>query len=455
MQFKRILQVFAIFVLLLGNIGHVQAQAPQTALSIEINPTTLIAGETAVVSILLENVPAEGYTSAEFTCTYDPAHVSVSEISVADLFGADPATAINDPQAGMFIFAVAGKGGIKATADGTVFTFNAAGIQIGATTINCAARVSQGDDQLIDILPGTNTLTVNPTTGNWLTFTNPVYGFQFKYPSQGVIAEGATDVFARIDLSFTAGTNLREKYLEVIVQEFSSPCQSPLASQSMLQTSEMVTLNGIPFLKETGADAGAGNIYQWVAYSTPRDEACISLDFILHSLNPDNYEVPPPVFDYAAETALFDTSVSTFEWLVIPDGIFGGQVFASKPVTISVFSEGGTPITESLANMDGTFNLPLPPRTYVVFAKASGFLSAQGSVTVTSDILSTLPTISLLAGDIDGNNVIDQFDAMTIGMNYNTATPEPADLNSDGIINVLDLEALAKNYRVAGVQSWQ
>jgi hypothetical protein len=88
-------------------------------------------------------------------------------------------------------------------------------------------------------------------------------------------------------------------------------------------------------------------------------------------------------------------------------------------------------------------------------ATASGFLGAQGSVTLSNGATSTLPTISLLAGDIDNNNVIDQFDAMTIGMNYNTAIPAAADLTNDGTINVLDLELLARNYRKTGPLAWQ
>jgi len=51
--------------------------------------------------------------------------------------------------------------------------------------------------------------------------------------------------------------------------------------------------------------------------------------------------------------------------------------------------------------------------------------------------------------------VIDQFDAMTIGMSYNTAEPEAADLNADAIINVLDLELLAANYRAADALNWE
>jgi hypothetical protein len=51
--------------------------------------------------------------------------------------------------------------------------------------------------------------------------------------------------------------------------------------------------------------------------------------------------------------------------------------------------------------------------------------------------------------------VIDQFDALTIGMNYNGTTPAAADLNNDGVINVLDLELLAASYRQAGPTAWE
>ena len=93
--------------------------------------------------------------------------------------------------------------------------------------------------------------------------------------------------------------------------------------------------------------------------------------------------------------------------------------------------------------------------TNSVIASASGFLSAQRSVTITDGSTTTLPTITLIAGDIDGNNVIDQFDAITIGINYNMTVPASADLNNDGIINVLDLERLAQNYRKTGPVIWE
>jgi hypothetical protein len=56
----------------------------------------------------------------------------------------------------------------------------------------------------------------------------------------------------------------------------------------------------------------------------------------------------------------------------------------------------------------------------------------------------------LLAGDTDDNNLIDPFDALTIGMSFNSSVAAAADLYNDGIINVLDLEAPAKNNRKTG-----
>lgn len=41
-----------------------------------------------------------------------------------------------------------------------------------------------------------------------------------------------------------------------------------------------------------------------------------------------------------------------------------------------------------------------------------------------------MSAVPLPAGDIDNNGVIDQFDAMTIGMNYNASSPSAADLNN-------------------------
>ena len=268
-------------------------------------PVSINIDETATATVSLNNVPASGYTSAEFTCTYDSTLVQVSNIADSGLFGADAVMAVNGPQNGSFIVALAGSNGNKAATSGAAFTFSAKGLAAGNTTVDCTARVSSGDSILTS-----------------------------------------------------------------------------------------------------------------VASTGPASLAIVS--------------VPPPP----------------------TDGTLTGQVFASKSVTVSMFAEGVTP-APVVTNVDGTFSLAVPAGTYTVIASADGFLDAQGAAVLTAGNITIMPVVTLIAGDIDNNDVIDQYDAMTIGMSYNTVSPAAADLNNDGTINVLDLEIVASNYRMSGALAWQ
>lgn len=151
---------------------------------------------------------------------------------------------------------------------------------------------------------------------------------------------------------------------------------------------------------------------------------------------------------------VFDASVSPTP-TPATSSFVSGQVLASKPVTIQLFDASNALVVSQTINPDGTFNIEISGGTYTIVASAQGYLNAQGFITLTNGVTTTMQTVSLPAGDIDGNSVIDQFDALTIGMNYSASTPAAADLNNDGVINVLDLELLAANYRLSGALVWQ
>ena len=337
----------------------------QASVSTSVDPGSVNVGETAVVTVSLNNVPSEGYRSAEFTCNYNSALIQISNIQVTNLFGTDPAVAINDPQNGSFIVAIAGSNGSKATTSGAAFTFHATGLQSGQTAIECNVRISKGDN-ILTSLPATSTsLTINgeaPTS----TFT--------PTPFDTPTSTSETPVGSPTSTSSTP--------VETVTATLSTPVESPTP-----------TVTSTP-----------------VASPTP--------------------------------TAL-------------PDGTITGKVIASKPVTVSLFNATDEVVTSVTANPDGTFSLTAPGGAYTIVATASGFLSAEGSANIPAGGTATKPEITLLAGDIDGNNVIDQFDALTIGMNYNGTTPSAADLNNDSVINVLDLELLAANYRETGPTVWE
>jgi hypothetical protein len=382
----------------------------QTSVSTTANPTSINVGESAVVTVSLNNVPAEGYTSAEFTCTYNASLVEVSNITVTNLFGADPAVAINGPQNGSFIVAIAGSNGNKATTNGAAFTFTATGLQAGQTAIECEARVSKGD----------NILTSIPSTGTNLT----------------IVGSAATPTFTPTPAPSSTPTS-------------STPVGSPNPTSSTpvgSPTATSTTPEGSP-TPTSSTPVGSAT----PTSSTPDGSPTPT------SSTPVGTATPTSATPVESPTPTSATPVGSPTPTSTPanPGILTGQVLAGKPVIVSLYDSNNTLVDSKAANSNGTFTLAASTGIYAVRATASGFLSAQGSATLTEGSNSTMPTVTLLAGDIDGNNVIDQLDAITIGMNYNAAIPTAADLNNDGVINVLDLELLAQNYRETGPIVWQ
>jgi hypothetical protein len=153
----------------------------------------------------------------------------------------------------------------------------------------------------------TPTGTTSSTTG---LYQNTKYNFSFRLPSGAKIVD-QTDTVGYVTLPIvTAGTNLREKYIQIHVVEGATPCVSPAMDNPV--TNENVTINAIPFTKQTGQGAGAGHRYDWTAYSTTYNNACISLAFVLHSVNPGVYSTQPPEFDMAKETEVISTTIATY-----------------------------------------------------------------------------------------------------------------------------------------------
>jgi hypothetical protein len=91
-----------------------------------------------------------------------------------------------------------------------------------------------------------------------------------------------------------------------VVVDGLSPCRSTSFSNPAASSSN-VTINGTTFLLETGTDSALGNIYAWKAYSAFRNNACISMNFVLYSANNGL-----PQFDAATESSVFDSMMATF-----------------------------------------------------------------------------------------------------------------------------------------------
>ncbi len=701
---------------------------------------TVSVGDTALVSVILNNVPAQGYTSAELTCSYNASLIESSNVVFTNLFGADPATAVFGPQGGVFIVAIAGSNGSKATTSGTVFTFTVRGLQAGLSAIDCTARISQGNNLLTSIphvgtsitILGSSTPTIAPTTivasatpmpsatsivpsatssaistpvgpsglVSSLSFAPVVTGlsqpvlvthagdgsgrlfvlervgrirvinntgsllptsflditslvgssgseegllglaFHPNYESNGLFFVTYTDTSGNLVLarySVSSDSNAANPASGVTVLAIPHPGNSnhnggmlafgndgylywstgdgggggdvPNNAQNLnVLLGKILRLDinagspyaipaNNPFVGVPGAraevwsygfrnpwrfsfDRSTGNMYVGDVGEGNREE----IDFEPASstgglnygwrvmegslcFNPasgcDTSGKVLPVAEYVNNSAtcavtggyvyrgsqstqmtgiyffgdfcsgeiwgllrqpagtwdsalVVDTSflissfgedeagelyltdyssgsvqkivgpsvaVSTPTSTSIPVGsptqtatamptptftpppppsatpVSGaavtGQVLASKVVTVRLYDLSDSFVASVNANPDGTFRLDVAAGTYTIVATANGFLRIQGTVTLSAGEVLSMPVITLLAGDIDDDGSIDQFDAMTIGFSYGTSEPPGADLNNDGIINIFDLELLAQNYRATGPIPWE
>jgi hypothetical protein len=187
-----------------------------------------------------------------------------------------------------------------------ILTVLAAGSAAGDRAMWIGPRVYRAGSVTATNTPVTPTATTQPSAS---TYQNTKYGFKFTLPSGATIAN-QTDASGRVNMTIASGTLLLEKYVEVSVKEGLTPCK--VQNMENVASTENVTINNIPFLKEMGVGAAAGNIYDWTGYSTTKNNACISMVFILHSANSGVYTTPPPDFDKAAESAVFTTVMSSF-----------------------------------------------------------------------------------------------------------------------------------------------
>lgn len=167
-------------------------------------------------------------------------------------------------------------------------------------------------------------------TSAWLTYQDAAHGFELHYPRDGQIHKNAPfavpfasdqEIGTQIDLPLLVlGTALLEKYVFIEAGERpAAECERPeLAARTgdaIPDGVAEVRLNGVHFWK-TDALAGAAGIW-WRAqsYQAANGTSCVVLQTVMLGYNPAIYADPPPAYDRAAETAIFDEILATFRWL--------------------------------------------------------------------------------------------------------------------------------------------
>jgi uncharacterized membrane protein len=156
---------------------------------------------------------------------------------------------------------------------------------------------------------------------------------------------------------------------------------------------------------------------------------------------------------------LGQTSINVSSSILLEDFLGGASM---RPVTFQLKS--GNTIVDTIPNVtpdiDGVYRFQcLANGTFDVYISADNFLRKKlANRTFSSTGVSPPLSVSLINGDIDGNNVVDRSDYRAI-LRRIAATelggsvgipPTTVDLNGDGVVNMNDAKIVAKNLNKQG-----
>ncbi len=94
----------------------------------------------------------------------------------------------------------------------------------------------------------------------------------------------------------------------------------------------------------------------------------------------------------------------------------------------------------------------VPAGAYTVTFQADNFLDVVvGEVTIEEDLVTELCGYTLLAGDLNDDEVIDILDLSLCAADFGSTAPA-ADVNANGIVDIYDLVLIGKNFKLASPQ---
>lgn len=121
----------------------------------------------------------------------------------------------------------------------------------------------------------------------------------------------------------------------------------------------------------------------------------------------------------------------------------------------ALLNAAGQVVVSKKLEDNGSYELEAPAGTYTLRISAPGYLAAKKSITIVAGTPLVVAKVTLLAGDLNGDNNIDALDLISLGAAFEVSPPlSAADLNADGRVDLFDLTLLATNWRKTGYAGW-
>ena len=138
----------------------------------------------------------------------------------------------------------------------------------------------------------------------------------------------------------------------------------------------------------------------------------------------------------------------------VTEGTVTGKVMLQGRTTYEGITVAVGELPAGTTGSDGLYTVPnVPQGQHAIRAEKPGYLSAEGSFTMVGEgETRTLATVTLLAGDINGDGTINLFDLVLLSTTFgqqDTASLR-SDLNGDGAVNLFDLVLVGNNLYQTG-----
>ena len=161
-------------------------------------------------------------------------------------------------------------------------------------------------------VPSVPTQTPTPTPAASV-FQNTKYNFKFTLPTGAAVAN-QTDNAGRVNLQFTTGTNLSEKYIQVYVVENANPCVSPAVEAFPLL---LKTLRSTIFSSSRGQGRRAPRVIFMIGLHI-QPSGIIPVSALLSSCTRSTREtsrLPRRYLTRTLNSAVFTQIINTFNWI--------------------------------------------------------------------------------------------------------------------------------------------